>query len=162
MVVKKADNKCRRLRARLYTAMNKHIGSQANWARNHIANCPRCQRRLASAGKVHLALSFLKNQPHGLDLMMRANKQTVSVLKHSLRQEPKARALKEKTPEPKPLDKYRKYGFSIGNLAACIAILILMRIGVFSSMDTVHDQGRKVFKQYYVRHVGQDLADEVF
>jgi len=162
MAIKKADNKCRSLRTRLYTAMNKHIGSQANWARNHIANCPRCQRRLASAGKVHLALSFTKAQPHGLDLLMRANEQAVSVLKHSLRREPKAQALKEKMPEPKPLEKYRKYGFSIGSLAACLAILILMKIEVFSSMDTVHSKGRNVFKQYYVRNVGQDLADEVF
>lgn len=162
MARRKADNQCRSLRAWLYTAMNKHIGPEAGWTRNHIAHCPRCQRRLVSAGKVHLALSFIKAQPHGLDLLMRANKQAVSVLKHSLRQEPKARTLKEKMPEPKPLEKYRKYGFSIGSLAACLAILILMKIGVFSSMDTVQNKGRKVFKQYYVRNVGQDLADEVF
>jgi len=160
MAGKKANNQCRSLRTRLYTAMNKHIGSQANWARNHIANCPRCQRRLASAGKVHLTLSFIKAQPHGLDLLMRANEQAVSVLKHSLRREPEAQALKEKM--PKPLEKYRKYGFSIGNLAACMAILFLMKVGVFSSMDSVHNQGRKVFEQYYVRNIGQDLADEVF
>lgn len=162
MARQKADNACRRIRAWLYTAMNKHFGSEAHWARNHIKHCPRCQRRLVSSGKVHLALSFMKAQPHGLDLLMRANEQAVSVLKHSLRQEPKARTLQERMPEPKPLEKYRKYGFSVGSLAACIAILILMKVGVFSSMDTVQNKGRRVIKQYYVRHVGQDLADEVF
>jgi hypothetical protein len=107
----------------------------------------------------------MKTQPYGLDLLMRANKQTVSVLKHSLQQEPKAQELKAGLPRLKPVEKYGKFGkfgFSIGSLAACIAILILMKIGVFSSADTIHNKGRKVIKQYYVRNVGQDLADEVF
>lgn len=128
----------------------------------HIANCPRCRRRLISSGKVHLALSFMKTQPHGLDLLMRANEQAISVLKHSLRQEPKAQELKTRQPEPKPMEKYGRYGFSVGSLAACIAVLFLMKIGIFSSMDTVQNQGRKVMKQYYVNRIGQDLADEVF
>jgi hypothetical protein len=162
MARQEADNTCRRMRARLYTAMNKHFGPETHWARSHIQNCPRCQRRLVSSGKVYLALSFVKAQPHGVNLLMRANKQAVSVLKHSLRQEPKAQELKTKLPEPKPLDKYVRYGFSIGSLAACIAILILMKIGVFSSIDTVQNKGRKVIKQYYVRQVGRDLANEVF
>ena len=93
---------------------------------------------------------------------MRANEQAISVLKHSLRQAPETQELKSKLPESKPLEKYGKYGFSIGSLAACLAILILMKIEVFSSMDTVQDRGRKVIEQYYVRHAGQDLAEEVF
>ena len=96
---------------------------------------------------------------------MRANKQAVSVLKHSLRQEPKAEELKAGLPRSKPLEKVGKcgkYGFSIGSLAACIAVLIFMKIGLFSSVDTVHNKGRRVIKQYYARNAGQDLADEVF
>ena len=104
----------------------------------------------------------MKAQPHGLDLLMRANVQAISVLKHSLRQEPKAQELKKRLPQQKPVAKYGKYGFSIGSLAACVAILLLMKIGVFSSMDTVQNKGRKAIKQYYVRHAGQELADEVF
>jgi hypothetical protein len=104
----------------------------------------------------------MKAQPHGLDLLTRANQQTIAVLNHSLREEPKAQKLKTKRPEPKPLEKYRRYGFSFGSLAACLAILILMKIGVFSSMDTVQVKGRRVMKQYYARNVGQDLADDVF
>ena len=165
MAKKEADNTCRRIRARLYKAVNRHFSPEAGWLRGHIAHCPRCQRRLISAGKVHLALSFMKTQPHGLDLLMRANKQAVSVLKHSLRQEPKAEALKAGLPRSKPLEKVGKcgkYGFSIGSLAACIAVLIFMKIGLFSSVDTVHNKGRRVIKQYYARNAGQDLADEVF
>ena len=162
---KNADNMCRRMRAWLFSAVNRRFGLEAHWLRSHIKHCPRCQRRLISSGKVNLALSFIKSQPHGLDLLRRANIQAVSVLKHSLRQEPKAQELKAGLPRSKPLAKYRKfgkYGFSIGSLAACIAVLFLMKIGLFSSVDTVHNKGRKVIKQYYVRNVGQDLADEVF
>lgn len=142
--------------------MNKYFGTEARWVRGHIACCPRCRQRLITSGKVHLALSFMKVQPHGLDLLTRANQQTIAVLKHSLREEPKAQELKTKRPEPKPFEKYRRYGFSFGSLAACLAVLILMKIGVFSSMDTVQVKGRKVMKQYYARNVGQDLADDVF
>ena len=95
-------------------------------------------------------------------MLTRANQKTVAVLSHSLRQEPKAQELKTKRPEPKPFEKYRRYGFSFGSLAACLAVLILMKIGVFSSMDTVQVKGRKVMKQYYARNVGKDLADDVF
>ncbi len=50
----------------------------------------------------------------------------------------------------------------MANLAACIVILLLMKIGVFSSMDKFHNQGQRVMKQYYARQVGEDLAEEVF
>ena len=162
MIRARTDNTCRCIRTRVRSAMNKHFGPEARWFRSHIAHCPRCQRRLVSTGKVHLALSFIKTQPHELDLLKRANEKTISVLKHSLQQEPKAQKLRTGLPEPKPLDRYGKYGFSIGSLAACIAVLILMRVGVLSSMDTVQNGGRKVIKRYYVRQIGQDLADEVF
>jgi hypothetical protein len=159
---KQAVNTCKRIRAGLYSVMNKYFGAEAGWLRGHISHCPRCQKRLIASGKVHLALSFMKTQPHRLDLLMRANQQTIAVLKHRLRQEPKAQELKTKQSEPKPLEKYRRYGFSFGSLAACLAILILIKIGIFSSMDTVQNKGRKVMKQYYARNIGRDLADDVF
>ena len=93
---------------------------------------------------------------------MRANTQAIAVLKHNLRREPKAHELEKKLPEPKTLERYSKYGHSLANLAACIVILLLMKIGVFSSMGQFHNQGQRVMKQYYTRQVGEDLADEVF
>lgn len=156
------DNKCRRIRARLNTAINRHIGPEAGWLQNHIASCPRCQRRLISWGKVDLALSFIKAQPHRLDLLMRANAQAIGVLKHTLREAPKAQQLKSALPQPRPLEKYGRYGRSAANFAACASILILMKIGVFSSMDSFQTQGQKAIKQYYGRQIGQDLADDVF
>lgn len=156
------DNKCRQIRARLHTAMSRRIGLEASWLQSHVASCPRCRRRLASWGKVDLALSFIKAQPHRLDLLMRANSQAIGVLKHSLREAPKAQVLKSVLPQPRPLERYGRYGHSVANFAACATILILMKVGVFSSMDSFKTQGQKAIKQYYGRQIGQDLADEVF
>ena len=158
----KLNNQCRRIRTWLYAAMSRRFGPEANWLHNHIMYCPRCQQRLVSYGKVNLALSFMKSQPHGLDLLMRANTQAIHVLKHSLRREPKAQKLERKLPEPKLLERCSHYGHSAANLAACIVILLLMKIGVFSSMNNLQTQGQKVIKQYYVKQVGEDLADEIF
>jgi len=158
----KRKTKCRRIRKWLYATASKSFGPEAGWIQDHIVNCPRCRRRLVSCGKVHLGLSFMKNQPCSLDLLMRANTQAIGVLKHSLRRAPKARKLKVVLPEPKLLEKCSKYGHSAMNMAACITVLLLMKIGVFSSMDKFHTQGQKVYKQYYTNQVGKDLADEIF
>lgn len=156
------NNKCRQIRNWLYTTFSRHFGPEANWLYDHIIHCPRCQQRLISCGKVDLALSFVKNQPHNLNLLMRANAQAIAVLKHNLRNEPKAQELKRKLPEPKLIERFSKYGHSVANLAACFFILLLMKIGVFSSMDNFQNQGQKVIRQYYSRQIGEDLANEVF
>ena len=59
------------------------------------------------------------------------------------------------------IEKYNRYGHSLMNLAACLVILLLMKVGVFSSMDQFQNQGHRVMTRYYARHVGDDLADEV-
>lgn len=162
MTKTKTNNKCKQIRSWLYTAINRHLGSESNWLNDHIIHCPRCQRRLISSGKIDLALSFIKSQPHKLDLLKRANAQAIDVLKHSLQYELKAQKLKKMFPEPKLLERCRKYGSTIANLAACVLILLLMKIGVFSSMDDFHNKGQKVIEQYYSKQIGEDLANEIF
>ena len=112
--------------------------------------------------KVDLAFSLVKTQPHKLDLLSRANTRAIAVLKHSLRGDPEASDLKTKLPEPKLLEMFRGCGRSVANVAACVAILALMKIGVLSSMNQFHSTGQKSMKQYYANRIGEDLADEVF
>ena len=159
---KGTPNKCRRIRTWLRTAMSRRFGPDAGWLQGHIADCPRCQGRLVRYGRVNLALSVLKSQPHKVDLLMRANAQAIGVLKHSLRHVPKAQRLKAILPEPKLLERWGKYAHSAANTAACVAILLLMKAGVFSSVDRFHIQGQEVIKQYYASQVGEDLANEIF
>jgi hypothetical protein len=156
------NNKCRRTRGWLSEAISRRFDPDAHWLQSHIANCPRCQSRFASYGKVNLAISAIKSQPHNLDLLMCANEQTIGVLKHSLRRAKKAGKLKQIRPEPKFLEKYSRYTSSALNVAACMTILLLMKIGAFSSMNMFQTQGQKVIKIYYANRIGDDLADEIF
>ena len=158
----KANNKCRGIRGRLYEIISSRFGFDADWVQSHVSNCPRCQRRLVSAGRVNLVLSAMRTEPHNLDLLMRANTQAIGVLKHSLRKAPKAQKLKTARPEPKLFERLAKYSHSTASAAGCIAVLFFMKVGVFSSMHTFQKEGEKVVKQYYVSRAGQELADEVF
>jgi len=93
---------------------------------------------------------------------MCANEQTIGVLKHSLRRAKKAGELKQIQPEPKFLEKYSRYTSSALNVAACMTILLLMKIGALSSMNMFQSQGQKAIKIYYANRIGDDLADEIF
>ena len=93
---------------------------------------------------------------------MRANTQAIGALKHSLREAPKAKKLKICLPEPNLMEKWGKYAHTITKVAACIVILLLMKIGIFSSMDKFQTEGKKAIKQYYTKHIGKDLADDIF
>jgi anti-sigma factor RsiW len=153
---------CRSMRQRLLTSLGKGLGPQAGWVQRHVANCPRCQRRLAAWGKVELALSIVKSQPHRLDLLSRANSCAVKMLKHSLRDAPKARVLEKTRPEPSLLQRSGRYRYRITNIAACAAILVLTRSGLFSSLDRATADGEKFMKQYYAANAGEDIAEEIF
>jgi hypothetical protein len=155
-------NKCKQIRTWLHKTIGGRFSLDADWVQNHIANCPRCRRRLSAVGKVNLALSIIKSQPHKLDLLMRSNTQAIGALRHSLRQAPKALKLKICLPEPNLLERWGKYAHTAVNVAACIAVLLLMKIGIFSSMDKFQTEGKKAIEQYYASHTGKDLADEIF
>ena len=154
--------RCRHVRAWLFRVLASRLSTQADWVQHHAAACRRCQRRLAAFGKVDLAISTIKSQPHKLDLLMRANSQAAQTLKRSLREAPKATQLKTVLPEPKILERCARYRYSVANIAACIAILFLIKIGVFSSMERFQTRGSRLVQQYYTAQLGQDMADEVF
>jgi hypothetical protein len=146
----------------LSEALNRQFDPDARWLQNHIIHCQRCQQRFISYGKINLAISAIKSQPHKLDLLMCANSQTIGVLKHSLRNNEKAKQLKAKRPDASRLNSYRRYTSSVLNVAACVTILLLMKIGVFSSVNICQNQGQKVIEKYYANRIGDDLADEIF
>jgi hypothetical protein len=162
IMLKDTKNICVRISGWLYQAINSRFGLEAGWVHNHISQCPRCQERLASLGRVNLAFSLLKSEPHSVDLLMRANSHAISVLKHSLRYSMKADKLKKAKSEPKMMEKLSKYRGPLVNTAACIAILLLMKTGIVNSAEKVQNDGRLILKGYYVRQVGQDMADEIF
>jgi len=146
----------------LARALARHINPESPWLQNHIANCPRCQRRLSVYGRVEVAISLLKTQPHQIDLLTRANTQAIKMLKHGLRFAPKADKLKQKRPQPAWILRYSGFSRSVVNAAACVMILVLLKMGVFSSMDNARQNGRAAVRGYYAKHLDQDTANEIF
>jgi len=53
-------------------------------------------------------------------------------------------------------------GLSRPIAAACIAIVFLIRFGVFNSITRFRDQGQEAMKACYTKHLGQDIADQFF
>ena len=162
MWVVKKKNYCKQLKVLMYQLLTDKFSVDRHWVRNHIANCPRCQRRIMRLGKVELAISLLKSQPHELDLLMRANTQAIGVLKHSLRTTTRAEHLRNARPEPGILERCSRYKHPLANAAACITIAVLMNSNAFSSAKTFESEGRKVVEHYYASQVGKDIADDIF
>ncbi len=152
----------KRIRRRLVDSAHQRFGPEAPWVQRHVAHCPHCQRRLASLTKVDLALSVIKSQPHRLDLLTRANTAAIRMLNHQLRQTEAADRLKEAKPEPPFADRYAGHQNAILNVAACLAVLLLTKAGIFTSLDKARTRGEAAMKQYYADRAGEDLAGEVF
>ena len=138
------------------------IPLEAGWIRRHMATCPRCQQRFSALAKVHLGLSLLKSQAHSLDLLSRANAGTVAVLHRDLRKTPKAQHLAQTLPQPTLRERIRLYQQTFSQIAACFALLILSKMGVFSSLEQTQKQGRIAMKHYYSVHLDDEMADDLF
>ncbi len=160
MISSRMKNQCRKLRTSL---VEKTIGklNRALWLQNHIAACPRCRARIARVARVDFALTLLKSQPHSSDLLARANISAISVLKHSLRESPKADKLKQ-AESPNTWQKCGAHIIPLAKTAACLAVILIIKLGVLSSMDNFCKQGSSAVEHYYARHLGQEYADEIF
>jgi anti-sigma factor RsiW len=153
---------CRRTRQWVGEALSRRLGPEAGWVRHHLMTCPRCRKRLAAVRKVETALDLIRSQPHSPDLLSRANTSTIRMLTHDLREAPKARELEQTRPAPVFFERFREYHRSAMNVAACLAIALLARAGVFNSLDKASTQGQQAVRQYYASHTGEDLASEIF
>ncbi len=159
---KQASSRFRRTLNRLMDSAQRRFGPEAPWVRRHAAHCPKCRQRLAALGRVDIALSIIKSQPHQLDLLMRANNAAIHMLSRQLREAPEAGSLKEAKPEPSLMEQWAGRQNAITNVAACLAVLMLTKAGIFTSLDKARTRGEAAMKQYYTDRAGEDLAGEVF
>jgi len=153
---------CRRIRHRCLMALSRRLGPDAAWVRRHLEVCPRCRARLYGWRRVELTMRILKSQPHSMDLLQRANANTVKMLRHDLREAPQARELVAAKSEPSLLERSMIYRHWSANLAACFVILFLAKCGLFTSLDRVTTSSEKLVRSYYASRAGDDLAHEVF
>ena len=138
------------------------IDLEADWVQAHVARCSRCQRRFSAYGRVQLGLSLIKSEVHSLDLLSKANAATLGVLKHSLRDAPQAQQLKSALPRPKFLERLTIASHPILQTAACAAILLLSKAGLYSSIEHTQKQGQRAVRHYYDDRLGEGLAKDVF
>ena len=155
-------NNCNNLRHWLRKKLISKLNLNTPWLQTHVAGCPKCQKRLYRLGKVELAFTLVKSQPHSLDLLMRANTQTINSLKHSLRKAPKAEMLKSARPEPHWLFARSKHLQSLLRTAACLAFILLLKVGLFNSVEDFKDKGDTVVRNYCAKHLDQETFDEIF
>ncbi len=165
-----SENHCRLIRKGLFGASETSRGAifggrnridfESPWVQRHIAGCTRCQRRFAHLGRVNLALSLLKSESQPLGLMTKANKATVQVLQRAVRETPAALNLKTALPNPTVFDHLRMARYQIGNLAACVSLLVLSKLGMFSSLAACQAEGKKAMEQYYAQYLDDETELE--
>ena len=128
----------------------------------HVASCSRCQRRFSSHGRVQLAISLTKSEMHSLDLLSKATSATLGVLNPSLLTPPTAKRHQLRLPRPRLLERLSLLSQPILQTAACAAILLLSKVGLYSSVENVQKQGQRAVRQYYDDRLGGDMAKDVF
>ena len=155
-------NKCAGFRQRLFGLLFSRLSLDQGWLSEHIANCPRCQKRLASVNRVNLSLMLLKSQTHQLDLLARANSAAVGILKHSLRNAPKAAQLQTALPHKSWTNDHYPLLSTVSRLAACLTIAVLFKAGILSSMAEFKHSGDAAVKQYYSARLDEDICEDLF
>jgi hypothetical protein len=151
----KNKTKCASINEKLTKAISARVNINSGWLSDHIATCPRCQKRLGNIARVNLAFSLIRSQTHTIDLFKNANTQAVNTLKHSLRYSPDAEKLRQFQPKPNIFIRKARLISSMGNVAACIAVLFLLKIGIFQSLDSFQQKGKESVKQYYAKYLDE-------
>ncbi len=138
------------------------IDLETPWVHEHIASCPRCQRRFSALNRVNMTLALLKSRPHAKHLLSQANSQTINVLQHKLRETDKAQTLRTTLPDPSVRDRIWLARHSLAHVAACVAVLLLSKIGIFSTIKHSQVAGHKAVRHLYASHLDSDTTDEIF
>lgn len=158
----KINNKCKSVRAGFRNKLAEKFNLQSGWIAEHVATCPRCQKRLGNLGRVDMAMNLLKSQQHSIDLLMKANAQAINVLKHSLRESEQAETLKIAKPGLSIFERSRRVVQPVFNAAACLMVVILFKAGIFNSIENSQTAGKTVAKNYCAMQLGNEAADDIF
>ena len=111
--------------------------------------------------KTDLALCLLKAQPHRLDLLMRANKRALAMVTRTARDSTQAEAICHMLPKPTAMDWMRKYAQAAANAAACLLVLVLVRVGFTSSVSRFQRNSEQAVRQLYQQHLGGDGLEDL-
>ena len=149
--------RCGRVRLWLTQTLNERLGLSAS-IRRHLAVCPRCRSLAMGTRRLALGMSLLKSHAHAGDLHLRANRRTIAVLNEHLRTMPEAEKLRHPKHRPTFAQRIGRYTQPVGHAAACLAILLLVRAGIFNAFATVEDEANQVVQRYYAPYLDDDSA----
>ena len=161
-ITRPKGNDCRDLRYRLAESLGAKMSLDSPWVQRHLAQCARCRQRLSGYGRLTVALTLIKSQPHSPELLSRANTQALGRLCHSLRHSSRADKLRSVRVDLALWRRLLNASHSVANIAACLVIFLAIRTGVMCSMSELQKQGDQAVRKYYVHHLGDELAEEVF
>lgn len=155
-------NQCRTIRksrSGLWSLLKSRMLERLN---DHVAECPRCQRRLARVNRVEVALMLIKAEPYQMGLLARANNKAINVLTHSLRFAPKSDLLREAKSDTHRIEKARPIIEKMLNVAACLFVVVMIKTGISHSLSDYQKQGEAVIHNYYARNLDSQMFDEMF
>ncbi len=155
-------NQCRSVRNERYGVIRSVKMRLLERLSDHVAECPRCQRRLAVVNRVELGLTLMNTQPLEIGLLSRANNRALDVLKHSLRYAPKSAVLRNAKSDTHRLEKIRPGLERAINAAACVFVVLMIKTGVSNSLLDYKEQGEAVIHNYYARNLDSQMFDEIF
>jgi hypothetical protein len=153
---------CKQMRSApdsLWASLKQRLFSRCS---EHIASCPRCQKRLAAANRVEMTLSLMRMQPQAMDLLAKANTAALKYLTRTVRFSPCADQLRTAVHKPNRLEKASPLLERLLNVAACLFIILMIRVGLKNRMLEIQDQGTKVMENYYARNLDAKLFEDVF
>jgi hypothetical protein len=127
----------------------------------HIQNCPRCQRRLGLLNRVETAILLLRSEVHSCNLLAAANTKALTHLAHDLRFAPQADNLRIAKPKPEWLEQKRPIIEKAMAIAACVAVMILFKTGLFSSIQKFQTEGQDAMHHYFASRLDEKTADEL-
>ena len=156
------ENKCRSVRSERCGLFGSFKVRLLRRLDDHVAECPKCQRRLATVNRVEVALMLMKSQPYEMGLLARANNRALDVLAHSLRFSPKSTLLRQAKSDTNCIEKARPFIERALNVAACLFIVVMINTGVSHSFLDYKQRGEAVIHNYYARNLDEQLFNEIF
>ena len=129
---------------------------------DHVMNCPRCQGRLVKVQRVETAIRTLLTQPLAPNLLQKANQRALNMLRRDVRETEPAEKLRKAEVRTDWTMRHRKLLDSVFNTAACLAVLVMLKTGIFSSMKDFKSDSQSIVQNYYAKHLDTDTMQELF
>lgn len=95
-------------------------------------------------------------------LLQQVNAKALSTLQASIRDLPAAQRLRQSFVRPTVTYRLWQVHGTVAHLAACIAILLLGKVGMLNSARAIQQSASRAMNQYYAKVVGQEMADRIF